>query len=712
MPEPNPKPSSLRPILPAPQTSLRSAFQIDVGTAAKRRAPVTAACGECRRRKSKCNGGRPKCTSCIRRRVECIYDRDPDETQAAVVKRKYEELRDHNTPFERVFDAIRCRSEADAGAIVRKIRRGENVDDIARQVEHGDLLLQSCLMPETKYRYEFPFSWKMPSYLLLKSNVYLDSPIYKWSPHQHLPSEAVAVEVAGGSSSSRQQPSSPSAEFDAPYLKPYHAAEMVDTQLSSAVPSKWTSVCSDDVLMRRLLGAFFLQEHDWWTVLQKDYFLQDMSSMHHDFCSSLLVNAVLAQSCSHYRGLSDRVEFWNPQTLGYRFLAEAKRLWEYEKDNDALTTLQAALVLHIIYSGSGADKIGFAYTVQACAIAHRLDLYNPNCIVKSTRLRDARNYTAWALYSWQSLMCFHYFKPPLVEKPPAILPHPKDVPAWYGETWLKYPLSSTLFPSNSGDVFKARAEFAMIQNDVARRLFASPASASQLSAVEVAGFYYRFKSWYDSLPEALSPQRAVLPSHLKVHMHYFQVLLRLLQSPSLVNKQGSEAAAAVTDLLGHPPQQLLLHAKVSLETLLRAYYLRHGFEWLDTYLVSLMIETSFIAIEGMKVSGSEEELSALRSTIILLAKGIYEQGQNFFLGKLVFQLVSSKMRPEDLDLLGQIARIESIGEKQAVGLRQAQMEWPVEVTSMADDPESKRLGGLIKKLRESSLEAPSKQDTL
>ncbi|EFY95734.2 Zn(2)-Cys(6) zinc finger domain protein [Metarhizium robertsii] len=706
MSESAPKSSKFRPLLPAPPSddgSIASSSR----RLAKQSSPVTAACIDCRKRKTKCSGSRPTCTACIRRHVECVYDRGPNETQAKVVKRKYEELKSHSTPYERIFDAIRSRSEADVGAIVRKIRRGENVDDIARQVEHGDLLLQSFLVPETRYRYEFPLSSNLPPYLLLQSNVYLKSLIYKWAPPL---SQGNAAE--SGPSSSHQQPENAFSEAEAPYLMPYHAAKIIDTRLSSVAPSKWTSVSSDDLLMRRLLSAFFLQDHDWWTAFQKDYFLEDMSKMHDELCSSLLVNALLALSCNYYRGLDDRTEFWNPQTLGYRFLAEAKRLWEYEKGLDKLTTIQAALVFHVIYSGTGADKIGYAYTVQACAIAHKIDLFNPTSVTENTRLRDARHYTAWALFSWQSLMSFHYFRPPLFNRPPASLPDPKHEPEWYGEIWLKYPLGRSLFPSSSGDVFKARAEFAVIQNEAAQRLFAGSTPAPQLSAAEVAVFYFRFKGWYDSLPEALSPRRAVLPSHLKLHMHYFQILLRLFQSPSLINEPGSEADAAVVNLFGQPPQELLSYAKASLETLLRAYYLRHGFEWLDTYLLSLMLDVAFIAIEEMKVQGSDADLSALRSTIILLAKGIYEQGQNLFLGKLVFNVVRGKMRSEDLDTLGQLARIEKIGEKEAIGLQQAQMEWPVQITSMADDPGSKKIGDLSKKLMETSLESPGEDNTL
>lgn len=49
-------------------------------------------------------------------------------------------------------------------------------------------------------------------------------------------------------------------------------------------------------------------------------------------------------------------------------------------------------------------------------------------------------------------------------------------------------------------------------------------------------------------------------------MHYFQVLLRLLQAPSVLAEEGSEMDASLTTLFGESPQQLVSHSKVCLET--------------------------------------------------------------------------------------------------------------------------------------------------
>ena len=134
----------------------------------------------------------------------------------------------------------------------------------------------------------------MPTYLLRSTNHYLNSMIYEWAWQEHS-QEATATQSSS--------PSTPSTAAPAlsPYKKPYHAAEIVDPRLSAVEPARWITVSNDNDLMRNLLSAYFLQDHDWWHLFQKDYFLEDMAKMREGLCSSLLVNAVLAASCVSIR---------------------------------------------------------------------------------------------------------------------------------------------------------------------------------------------------------------------------------------------------------------------------------------------------------------------------------------------------------------------------------------------------------------------------
>jgi hypothetical protein len=47
------------------------------------------------------------------------------------------------------------------------------------------------------------------------------------------------------------------------------------------------------------------------------------------------------------------------------------------------------------------DKLGWRYTMQAVDMAHDLQLYSSAATVKGRKLRAARDFTAWALFSWQ-----------------------------------------------------------------------------------------------------------------------------------------------------------------------------------------------------------------------------------------------------------------------------------------------------------------------
>ncbi|KAK4640007.1 hypothetical protein QC761_0087480 [Podospora bellae-mahoneyi] len=120
-----------------------------------------------------------------------------------------------------------------------------------------------------------------------------------------------------------------------------------------------------DVLMRRLIAAWLSAEYQWIVVLQKDCFLQDMAHGpgHRGCCSSLLVNAVLANA-----------SYWCSHNLAYQFMAQAKRLWKLESDTPRLTTIQAAMLMNVNTNMNAMDEIGFNYTkryeVTAWGILH------------------------------------------------------------------------------------------------------------------------------------------------------------------------------------------------------------------------------------------------------------------------------------------------------------------------------------------------------
>jgi hypothetical protein len=216
--------------------------------------------------------------------VNCVYSTDSEnETHAQALKRKLSELSNRESTFQQIYRLLRDRTETEADEIVKRIKTRADPESILRYITEGDLLLQLTLLPETRYRYVFPVMHEMPEFLLRPDNLYLGSRVYEWTV------DAVSAgQRAGLPRRSRYL------ELQSPYVKPYHAAEVVDPLLSVVKPSEWTTVSSDDGLLRKLLGLYFLHEYQWFPSFQKDYFLQDMAAGRSSCCSPLLVNAVLA----------------------------------------------------------------------------------------------------------------------------------------------------------------------------------------------------------------------------------------------------------------------------------------------------------------------------------------------------------------------------------------------------------------------------------
>ncbi|KAF3011042.1 hypothetical protein E8E13_011043 [Curvularia kusanoi] len=261
---------------------------------------------------------------------------------------------------------------------------------------------------------------------------------------------------------------------------------MIEPRLESAKPSEWTTVSKDDALMRKLLAAFFTHEYHLSPAFYKDYFLEDMAvgQKHRTknmCCSSLLVNAVLAWACCCCENIPNRFKYWCPENLGYRFFAEAKRIWEMQMvtgENRNLTSIQAAMVMNIYLNLSGLDKLGDLYGVRGIEIAKEMRLFDGNADVASERLRHARNFTAWCVFSIDVQLSLLFFRPALLSSPPqfklpgpAINPNCLDCLIYLWTVYLEY-LRSSLSLALKGlreqgrNYYLARTVYYIVRNQI------------------------------------------------------------------------------------------------------------------------------------------------------------------------------------------------------------------------------------------------------
>ncbi|KAH8897378.1 hypothetical protein GQ53DRAFT_638658 [Thozetella sp. PMI_491] len=662
----------LRPLLPVPPQGPRLIPPLPTPPqrSLPRQVHVAAACDTCRKQKAKCSGGRPACRRCVQRQIKCEYTTRPGETSSQALKRKYGHLQDRAAQNEEVLELLKNLPERESQAVLQRIRAGTDIATILNHVQAGDLLLQLAVQPETRFRYDFPYRSDMPQDFL-PNNPYLDSFIYDVTfPYPSAQSSKLPVSSPVASLGSE--------EYRSLYLKPFHAAEVMDPRLTDAKPSQWTTVCDDDALMRALLAVFLRCEFHFTAAFQKDYFLEDMAAQRNDFCSSLLVNITLAYACVCYPKFSDRAEYWNPHTLVYRFLAEAKRIWELEAAAARITTIQAGILFSVFHNLSGLDEIGQAYRIQAVALAHKLRLFDGPGAEKSERLRRGRAYTAWAL-----LVAFSFMLAPLIIKTPEEpLPDLSEDVQWYGEIWVKYPMNRRLSPLYFPQVFRARCQFRIIMNDFCYTAYSKGSGVTLTKANQLRS---QLEAWYDGLPGPLQPKTIVLPGHLQLHIYYHNLILSIYE-PLLDTKTDQTPS----------PQQIVADANKYLQTLVRLYYLRHGFDYMDLFITVPLIHTGFTCIDAINEHTPAATLEALRSTLILVAKGLHSQRKNCYLAEALFRVIRGRMRPQEASLLKNMVNLEEKeSEEKLTAMQVVRSQWPVIVVRKKEELGSHILTNLV-----------------
>jgi Fungal specific transcription factor domain len=136
----------------------------------------------------------------------------------------------------------------------------------------------------------------------------------------------------------------------------------------------WTEVTKDLHLVEHLMALYFCWEYPTFASLSKEHFVTDFRAGIPRYCSSLLVNAMLALGCRFSDLPQSRGDPTDPGTSGDQFFAEAKRLLA-EDDHSSLTTIQAIGLMSIREASCGRDTESFYYAGQAIRLAVEAGLH-------------------------------------------------------------------------------------------------------------------------------------------------------------------------------------------------------------------------------------------------------------------------------------------------------------------------------------------------
>ncbi|KAL7903952.1 hypothetical protein GGI35DRAFT_484919 [Trichoderma velutinum] len=643
------------------------------------RKSVNVACEYCRKHRNclKCTGHRPICEACKTRQIACKYDSvSREETNTAVLRRKLEDEEAKTNASEELFTALQTYSEEDAMAMYCRLHQG---------VDPGDVLGQQLSVTREaskQYYCPFPDHDRMPTRLETSDSPYLKSLLFR---------------AAFDKEKSENLPKM--------YQKPYHVAELFEPLIDRVKPSEWTNVTNDDFLMRMLLRAYILHEYPSFPIFQKDILFQAMIELDRKYCSPLLVNALLAEACELADGddtqhsfinIPNRSQYWVPQSLGYRFLAEANRLWELKSSNVDLVRAQAAALLSLNYWNNGMDKLGRRYLERALDVAEKLGLFGDHADEKDHRMLHARIFSAWGLFNWQCIHSYSYHEAPLIPDVPArTLPSPDQYQIWYGEFKVRYPDDSTLIPAQYGHCFKALSDLRSIIHNMAKACY-SQKEGHAVAAHQILSEFSRLEEWYEKLPTALLAVNIAFPWQLNMHMELY------LAVKQFSVKQANLPVSKTTGLMKETAEKTAAHAVTHLEILARLYYLKHSFQNHNSSLTTPLSFIAGAAMDNLRLAATNDAdtIRPFISAIILSLRGLYDQGQHTHLASIIYRLMRNLLDHRDLAITkkyltemtwNQVAADKHMLEEGAQSL------YPLTLGRPCDDLDSVRLEHLVQK---------------
>ena len=361
-------------------TSKRKKKSIDKDTAAStKRRCVSTTCIACRKRKTKCDGNLPKCAACA-----SVYL--TDHRRKGVYKKDVDATKTKNSTLQVLIQAILNAEEDDVMDIVLQIRTCDSLEELAATIETQEKGLVGEPDGLSNYnneldvpKFEAELSGRMGDLMLDGS-----------------------VKFIGGTSNLIWMPE----EYEHPGSHSLPANQQVVVRPREEAIVSWTTVTQDKEPILHLLNMYFCWHYSFFTTLAKELFYRDfLTGTSSQYCSSLLVNVMLALGCHFSSRPAARADPEDSGTTGDHFFQEAKRLL-YEDDefaNAKLCTVQALALMSVREAGCGHESKGWVYSGMsfrmACDLGLNVDALPMNEVSRSSDEDiDARRVTFWGCY--------------------------------------------------------------------------------------------------------------------------------------------------------------------------------------------------------------------------------------------------------------------------------------------------------------------------
>jgi hypothetical protein len=152
-------------------------------------------------------------------------------------------------------------------------------------------------------------------------------------------------------------------------------------------------------------------------------------------------------------------------------------------------------------------------------------------------------------------------------------------------------------------------------------------------------------------------------------------------------------------------KEMTAQATAELETLLRIYYMRHGFEAYDSMLVVHLVHLANVTLSRLAHIEKTpdlretlvEEAETLRSTLILCFKGLHDQSKNFYLSGVVFDVMKNRLSTENRNLVGKFMTLADpdLDERKTDRSQIIISDYVIPVVNLNEHPDAGRLANMV-----------------
>ncbi|PKK49493.1 hypothetical protein CI102_7083 [Trichoderma harzianum] len=523
---------------PAAQAKKKSRRGTDPNN--RKRRCISTACVACRRRKSKCDGQLPSCAACSSvYGTECIYNPNSDHRRKGVYREKVDSMKAQSSTLQIIVEAILNATEEEVPDVVNKIRTCDNLDAVAQELlemgeaepkeEEFDENLDEASMAFLPVSGEQELAGKMGELRLENGSVRFiggtSHLIYLGDPHHD------------------------GIDYDSP-----SEPGICENPITS-----WTRVTTDPRLIMHLMNMYFNYHYPYFTTLSRKLFWRDFMrgkaglAPGTAYCSSLLVNAMLALGC-HFTDIPGAFGIpGDSRTKGDHFFAEAKRLIvdndEYEKPR--LVTVQALALMSVREAGCAREAKGWVYSGMsfrmALDIGLNLEVEGLDKEHMSEEEIDARRITFWGCFLFDKTWSNYLGRLPQLPRNSFTVSKIDVFPDEDAALWAPFTDKgfdeSLAQPSRTRAVALHLSKLCEISNDILV-FFYHPshikrASSKSLELKKLGELHQRLEEWRKNLPKEFEPKEGLLPNvilmlsffHLQ-YIHLFRPFLKYAPAAS------------------------------------------------------------------------------------------------------------------------------------------------------------------------------------